>query len=184
MTLIYQVDQTKLLEIEEGIQHQTGLTFLGEKVSISTKMPILTSGTFYVELVFANDDITLEVTVYERVIIKQNLLEGERAHVHSQNFDHQYRYEFKLITQTQTSGRITIDMPEEYSGLKLDNSSFDTKVQKFRFVSQWMETPATDWGVINLCAALLVQIPGYISPERTEEKTVEISQTKELAAVS
>lgn len=182
MTLIYQEDQTKLWELEYGIPRNTGLDFVGDKNWISTETPIKTSGVFYVQLVFANTNLTLEVTIHEKAAIKESLLGGQENHVYDQNFDRQYRYGIQLSVKTAT--RLTLNIPEEYPDLKLDSSSLDKGIQKFRFASPWMEVPATDWGIINLCTALLIQVPGYALSQIPEEKVVEISPLKELAAVS
>lgn len=178
MVLIYQTDQTKLWELESGIPSLTGLEFAGDRNRISTEMPIQKSGTFYVQLVFKSLNITLEVTIHEKCSEREGLLGGQENYVYEQNFNHRYRYGIQLITKNLR--RFTLAVPEEYSGLKLDSSTYDMGTQKFRFTSPEMNTPATDWGIINLCTFLLVQVPGFSLPE---EKVLMIPQ-RQLAAVS
>jgi hypothetical protein len=181
MTLIYLTDQRLLWELEHGIPQFTGLEYTGEKNRISTELPVLTSGVFYTQLIFEGKGINLEVTIHERCSKKEGLLGGQEEHGFSENFDHLYIYEVRL--KVKAKSRLSLEIPEMYDGVK-PKSSFELGWHTFRLRSPDMSAPATDWGVINLCAALLAQIPGYILPDVAEENVVTIPHSKELAAVS
>jgi hypothetical protein len=181
MILIYQEDRTKLCKLEKGISQFTGLEFTGEKNRISTELPILTYGVFYTQLIFEVKGINLEVTIHERCSEKEGLLGGQSNYEFAENFDYLYICGVKLKVKTQS--RLTLETPEMYDGLK-PKSSFELGWHTFRLRSPEMSAPATDWGIINLCTFLLAQIPGFRLPEVREDKVVEFSPEKELAAVS